>query len=178
MSQTQGSGQGWSSGQAVHAYDPSRQPELFDGVLGRRALAFVIDLTILIVPIVLTWLVIFVFGIVTLGVGFLFFALFSPAMLLWILAYYWLTVGSDRSGTIGMAMMDLEMRTWTGEKAYGLLGLIHVLAFWVSISLLTPLVLLFAFFNDRRRQLHDLATGVVLINSPARVAAIRTARGP
>jgi uncharacterized RDD family membrane protein YckC len=177
MSQPQETGQGWSGGSAVHAYDPARQPELFDGVAGRRAMAFLIDLTILTVPIVAAWLLIFVFGIVTLGLGFLAYGLFAPAAVLWVLAYYWLTVGSDRSGTIGMAMMDLEMRTWTGERAYGLLGMIHVLAFWISTSVLTPLVLLFAFFNDRRRQLHDFATGVVVINNPGRAAAIRSARG-
>jgi uncharacterized RDD family membrane protein YckC len=181
MSQAGEEGRGWSSGSggaATHAYDRARQPELFEGVPARRAIAFLIDLVILSVPIVLAWLAIFVFGIVTLGLGFLVFGLFSPAMLIWVLGYYWLTVGSYRSGTIGMGMMDLEMRNWTGERAYGLLGVIHVLAFWVSTSLLTPLVLLFAFFNERRRQLHDLATGIVVINNPARAAAIRSARGP
>jgi uncharacterized RDD family membrane protein YckC len=178
MSQMQDNGQGWSGGAAAHAYDPARQPDLFEGVLGRRAIAFLIDLMILAVPVVLAWLVILVFGIVTLGLGFLAYGLFAPAVLVWVLAYYWLTVGSSRSGTIGMAMMDLELRTWTGERAYGLLGMVHVLAFWISTSVLTPLVLLFALFNDRRRQLHDLATGVVVLNTAARAEAIRTTRGP
>src|ERR1700760_584532 len=49
-----------------HAYDPVMNPELFEGVLSRRILAFVIDLVILAIPVVLASIFIFAFGIVTL----------------------------------------------------------------------------------------------------------------
>ena len=57
-----------------HAYDPVTQPELFDGVPARRVLAFIIDLVILAIPLILMWLF-FAIGIVTLGLGFGLFAL-------------------------------------------------------------------------------------------------------
>ena len=35
-----------------HAYDPIANPELFEGVLARRCLAFVIDVIIIAIPVV------------------------------------------------------------------------------------------------------------------------------
>ena len=40
--------------------------------------------------------------------------------------------------------------------------------YWVSISFLTPLVLLVGLFNGRRRLLHDIILGTVVINSSVR----------
>jgi uncharacterized RDD family membrane protein YckC len=38
---------------------------------------------------------------------------------------------------------------------------------------LTPLILLVGLFNARRRLLHDMLVGTVLVNNPARAAALR-----
>ena len=46
----------------------------------------------------------------------------------------------------------------------------HAIAFWLTVSLLTPFVLLVGLFNDRRRLLHDMLLGTIVINSPARRA--------
>ena len=62
-----------------HAFDPVANPELFEGVLARRIVAFFIDLLILSVPVVFAAMFIFAVGIVTLGLGFLFYALLPPA---------------------------------------------------------------------------------------------------
>ena len=70
-----------------HAYDPATQPELFEGVLARRVVAFVIDFIILAVPVVLAAMFIFAFGIVTLGLGF---------------ALYWLLLACN--GDLGIAL--------------------------------------------------------------------------
>ena len=45
-----------------HAYDPMVSPELFDGVLARRCIAFLIHVTIVTVPVLLAALFIFIFG--------------------------------------------------------------------------------------------------------------------
>ena len=50
------SGSNWSDrpfDYKPHAYDPALNPELFEGVLPRRVVAFLIDLVILAIPIVL-----------------------------------------------------------------------------------------------------------------------------
>jgi uncharacterized RDD family membrane protein YckC len=156
-----------------HAYDPVANPELFEGVLARRAVAFLIDLVILAVPLIAAALFIFVFGLITFGFGWALFWMLSPASVVWALAYYGFTLGSPASATIGMRAMDIEMRTWYGAPAYFVLGAVHAVVYWISVSVLTPFILLVGFFNTRRRLLHDMLVGTVLINSPARAAALR-----
>jgi uncharacterized RDD family membrane protein YckC len=156
-----------------HAYDPIANPELFAGVLSRRLVAFFIDVIIIAVPVVAAAIFILLFGIVTLGLGWLLFWLLSPASIIWALAYYGLTMGGAASATIGMRAMDLEIRTWYGAPAYVLLGAVHAIVYWVTVSVLTPLILLVGLFNTRRRLLHDMLVGTVVINNPARAASLR-----
>jgi uncharacterized RDD family membrane protein YckC len=168
---------GISLGAKPHAYDPAANPELFEGVLGRRIMAFVIDVTIIAVPLVIAWICILIFGLITFGLGWALFWMFSPASIIWALFYYGLTLGGPASATIGMRAMELEMRTWYGAPAYFVLGAVHAIVFWITVSVLTPLILVVGLFNSRRRLLHDMLVGVVLINNPARAASlVRTRR--
>jgi uncharacterized RDD family membrane protein YckC len=162
-----------------HAYDPVTNPELFEGVLARRVIAFFIDFVVISVPVVLAAMFIFVFGIVTLSLGWALYWLLPPASVLWAIVYFGLTLGGKNSATIGMRVMDLEMRTWYGAPAYFVLGAVHAIGFWLSVSALTPLILLVPFFNQRRRLLHDIALGTVIINNPLRATQTRPfAAGP
>lgn len=149
------------------AFDPWLQPELFRGVLGRRMVAFLIDLLLLAIPVVLAVVFISVFGLVTLGLGWSLFWLVSPATVIWALIYYGATLGGPYSATLGMRVMDLEMRTWYGEPSYFVMGAAHAILFWISITMLSPLVLLVGVFNARRRLLHDIVLGTVVLNSTA-----------
>lgn len=161
-----------------HAYDPAANPELFEGVTARRLVAFVIDFVILAIPVIFVAMFIFVAGIVTLGLGFLPYFLLWPAMVIWALIYYGLCFGGPHSATIGMRVMDLEMRTWYGSPAYFVLGAVHAVVFWISVSALTPLVLLVCFFNHRQRCLHDILVGTVVINNSTRTATLRPSPRP
>jgi uncharacterized RDD family membrane protein YckC len=156
-----------------HAYDPTANPELFEGVPSRRLIAFVIDFVILAVPVVLVAMFFTAVTVVTFGLGIVFFALLSPATVIWALCYYGFTLGSVHSATLGMRMMDLEMRTWYGAPAYFVLGAVHAVVFWITVSALTPLILLVCFFNHRRRCLHDILVGAVVINNVERAAELR-----
>ena len=156
-----------------HAYDPVTQPELFEGVLARRVLAFIIDFIVISIPVVLAAMFIFAFGIVTLGLGFALYWLLPSATVIWALLYFGLTLGAPASATIGMRVMDLEMRTWYGAPAYFVLGAVHAIAFWFTVSFFTPFVLLVAFFNQRRRLLHDILLGTVIINNASRASMLR-----
>jgi len=153
-----------------HAFDPYDQPDLFRGVLTRRVVAFLIDLIVLAIPIVLAVVFIAIFGLLTLGVGWLLFWLVSPMSIVWALVYYGVTLGGPHSATIGMRTMDLELRTWYGAPGYFVLGAAHALLFWVTISFLTPLILLVGLLNSRKRLLHDILLGTVVINRSLRVA--------
>jgi uncharacterized RDD family membrane protein YckC len=159
-----------------HAFDPYLQPELFRGVAIRRAIAFLIDMIVLSIPVVLAVIFIAVFGLITLGLGWALFWLISPASVIWALVYYGATLGGPHSATIGMRVMDLELRTWYGAPGYFLLGAMHAVLFWISISVLSPFVLLIGLFNARRRLLHDFVLGTVIINNSMRAPIGEAAR--
>ena len=167
---------GTADGVRPHAFDPATSPELFEGVPARRVIAFLIDFVIISVPIVLAAMFIFAFGLVTLGLGWALFWLLSPGSVIWALLYYGTTFGGLRSATIGMRVMDIEMRTWYGAPTYFVLGAVHAIVFWLSVSFLSPLVLLVCFFNSRRRLLHDMLLGTVVINNQVRAEMLRTIR--
>jgi uncharacterized RDD family membrane protein YckC len=159
-----------------HAYDPATNPELFEGVLARRVLAFIIDVVIITIPVIFATIFVFIFGLVTFGLGWVLFWFLSPGAVIWAIVYYGLTFGSPASATIGMRVMDLEMRTWYGAPAYFVLGAVHAIVFWITVSVLTPLVLLVGLFNERRRLLHDILVGTVVINNPVRAQVLRQMR--
>jgi uncharacterized RDD family membrane protein YckC len=161
-----------------HAYDPDLSPELFEGVLARRIMAFFVDFLVISVPIVLAAMFIFAFGIVTLGLGWALYWLLPGISVIWAIVYFGVTIGGPRSATIGMRVMDLELRTWYGAPGYFVLGAVHAIAFWFSVSFFTPFVLLVAFFNHRRRLLHDIVLGTVIINNAERAAKLRAFMPP
>jgi uncharacterized RDD family membrane protein YckC len=171
-------GSAWRSDGGVppHAFDPWTQPELFRGVLTRRVFAFLIDLVVLSVPVILGYLFIAVFGLITLGLGWVLFWLAWPASIIWAVIYYGASLGGPHSATLGMRVMDLELRTWYGAPGYFVLGAMHAVLFWISVSMLSPLVLLVGLFNRRRRLLHDIVLGTVVINSSIRSAVAQPAR--
>jgi uncharacterized RDD family membrane protein YckC len=167
----------WRSGGGMDpAFDPWLHPELFRGVLTRRFFAFLIDLLVLSVPVIFAVIFIAVFGVITLGLGWALFWLVSPASIVWALVYYGSSLGGPHSATLGMRVMDLEMRTWYGAPSYFLLGATHAVVFWISISMLTPLVLLVGLFNGRKRLLHDIVLGTVVVNTSVRTQVVQGAR--
>ncbi|HSD91880.1 MAG TPA: RDD family protein, partial [Methyloceanibacter sp.] len=63
-----------------HVYDPVTQPQLFQGVIGKRFIAFIIDAAIIFFLTVLAYAAVAVLGIVTLGLAWLLFGLVFPAV--------------------------------------------------------------------------------------------------
>jgi uncharacterized RDD family membrane protein YckC len=106
------------------------------------------------------------------------FWLLSPASVIWALFYYGSTLGSAASATLGMRVMEIQMRTWYGAPAYFVLGAVHAIVFWITVSVLTPIILVVGFFNPRRRLLHDIVVGAVIVNAASRAASLhaRTSR--
>src|ERR1700689_516877 len=104
-------GGAWRSDGGVppHAFDPVSQPELFRGVLTRRFFAFLIDLLVISIPVILGYLFIAVFGLITLGLGWVLFWLAWPASVLWAILYFGASLGGPHSATLGMRVMDLEL---------------------------------------------------------------------
>ena len=65
---------------------------------------------------------------------------------------------------------------FTTMATVSVLGAAHALLFWVSVSFFTPLVLLVGLFNGRRRLLHDMILGTVVINSSVLGSVAQPAR--
>jgi uncharacterized RDD family membrane protein YckC len=145
-----------------HAYDPVTQPQLFQGVIGKRFIAFIIDASIIFFLTVVAYVAVGVLGVVTLGLAWLLFGLVFPAVGL---GYNALTIGGPKSATVGQRMMGLEVRMWYGGKVTPLIAAFHALLFWFSLVVFCP-ILLWAFFDQRKRCLHDILAGVVVLNRP------------
>ena len=153
-----------TAGPREDMFDPLIRPELFSGVRSRRIFAFFIDVIAIALLFGAAAVVVFFLGIFTLGLAWLFYAFLWQAVALLYVAF---TLGGPAAATPGMRAMGLEMRLWYGAKPYPLLAAMHALLFWFSVALLTPLVLLVSLFSDRKRLLHDIVLGTVVINSEA-----------
>jgi uncharacterized RDD family membrane protein YckC len=153
---------GGSYADQPHAYNPVTQQQLFQGVIGKRVIAFVVDAIIILVLTVLAYVAVAVLGIVTLGLAWLLFGLVFPAVGL---GYNAVTIGGRNSATVGQRMMGLEVRMWYGGKVTPLIAAFHALLFWFSLVVFCP-ILLWALFDSRKRCLHDILAGVVVINRP------------
>lgn len=144
------------------AFNPVTEPRLFQGVIGKRFVAFIIDAIIIVLLTVLAYAAVAVLGVVTLGLAWLMFGLVFPAVGL---GYNALTIGGPNSATVGQRLMGLEVWMWYGGKVSPLIAAFHALLFWFSLVVFFP-ILLWAFFDQRKRCLHDILAGVVVINRP------------
>lgn len=145
-------------------YSPDTDPALFDGILSKRIVGFFIDAILIVALMIPAGMLVLVLGFVTLGLGWL---LFPPLFAIVALIYIGLTLGGSASATPGMRVAGVEMRTWSGQRMFPLLAVMHALLFWFSVGLLTPLVLLVGLFTRRKQLLHDLLLGVVAVNADA-----------
>ncbi|WP_334176265.1 RDD family protein [Pseudoxanthobacter sp.] len=140
------------------------RPALFAGVRRRRCVAFLFDVLMILVLTLIAGVAVFFLGLVTLGLGWSLYVFLWEAVAL---AYAAFTLGGPRSATPGMRMLGLEMRLWHGGRAYPLMAMAHSLLFWLSVTILTPFVLLVGLIDERKRLLHDLVLGTLIVDSDA-----------
>lgn len=151
-----------NSTEKPHAYDPVSQSEYFEGVRGRRIMAFALDFVIILAITFAVNVLLLFAGIFTLGLSWLLFGISFPAVALSYTAY---TLSRRESATIGMRVMELQMRTWYGTRMYALLVAFHAIIFYVSVAFFTPFILIVALFTRRKRCLHDFVAGTIVINT-------------
>ena len=142
------------------AYWPARLPqEALSGVRTRRMIALVIDLVAITILFGLFALVLFVLGIPTLGLSWFLIPPLFPVIALF---YNGLSISGRGMGTPGMRAMDLEMRHSDGRRVPFLIAAAHAVLFYLSWSILTPLVLIVSLLSNEKRCLHDIVTSVVV----------------
>ena len=134
----------------------------YDGVRTRRVLAFLIDYLIVGLLLIPFAILVFLLGLLTFGLGWMLFAILGPAVAL---IYVWNTLGGRNQATTGMRMMGIRLDRLDGKPVDGLLAVVHSVLFWAGNVVLSPLILLVTLFADRKRALHDLLLGTVVIRA-------------
>lgn len=142
-------------------YDPALEPDLFQDVLQRRTIAFLIDVVCVSALWLVGAIVVFFLGLATFGFAWGIY----PA--LWPVLGVLYTVGSlagPSAATPGMRAMGLAMRCTDGPRPDALRALAHVVIFYALSVTLTPLVHIFGLFTTRRQLLQDLLVGVLVMD--------------
>ena len=128
-------------------------------VLGPRIGAYGIDFFIVGVVGSVIWVVVALLGVLTFGFTWILLGAVFPVTAI---LYNAVMISGSGRGTLGMRLFRLEAVRADGGRADFATAGAHALLFFVSITFLTPLVLLIALVRDDRRLLHDLVTGMVV----------------
>ncbi len=142
------------------APNPQENPAAFAGLLRSRILAFFADLAIIGVLIFGASILFAILGILSLGLLWPGFGLLVPIMFF---AYFTVTLGGNKSATPGMQWQGIAMRTWDGLKPGHVQAFVQTFLFYLMATPLLGFSLAVAFFNARKRCLHDYFTGSVFI---------------
>jgi uncharacterized RDD family membrane protein YckC len=145
----------WSEG-PPHPHD---EPALYEGLLVRRILAYAVDVLAIVVLYTAAWVAFGILSVVTFG-------LFTPLGIIVLglipVSYHTYFLGS-RGATPGMRLFDLEMWSLTGQHPEYVQAFLVTVLFYVSIFMTASLILIVALFNDRRRTLHDVLAGTLVL---------------
>jgi uncharacterized RDD family membrane protein YckC len=141
--------------------NPLDRPELYDGLLWRRSFAFLVDFCLMIALMMVVWL----FNILT------FFIFTALIFMVWaaplFIAYDTAMIGGSGSATVGMRLLGIEVRAWDGQKPSYLHAFLSSCLFWFLVPFTGGLILLVAPFSNRRRHVHDMLSGTVVVRTPA-----------
>lgn len=127
-------------------------------VLGPRIAAYLVDFLIVGFLGTIVFIFMSLLGIFTFGAAWLLLGAVYPVTAV---VYNALTVSGYGRGTWGMRLFGIELVSLDGQRTDFITAAVHALFFYVSVSILTPLVLLVGIFRDDRRLLHDLLTGLI-----------------
>lgn len=140
--------------------DPFADPAQFEGLLWRRSLAYIVDLGVLLLLLLLYKVAQVFFTVITFGLATPLLVLLAAAIPV---AYHTLTIGGSGSATLGMRFFGLHVRTWNGGKPGYIQALLHTAVFYVTTSFTGGLILLWPLFSNRRRCLHDQLCGTMVV---------------
>jgi uncharacterized RDD family membrane protein YckC len=136
---------------------------LTEGVLIRRVFAWLIDVLLIGLICVALWFALMLFGLVTLGLGLPLLGIlpFVP------FCYHMLFLAGPASATPGQSALGLVVRR---NDDFGrptpVQALVSTLLFYATLAT-SGLLLLIALFTVRRRTLHDLISGLVVVRTRA-----------
>ncbi|PWJ20406.1 RDD family protein [Jannaschia seohaensis] len=138
--------------------DPYHEPQFYDGVVVKRAFAWLVDL-------LLVTFATFLLGILTLSLAWFFW----PLAFLFVEVIYRVSTVANQSATWGMRLMGIELRDHHGRRFDGGTTVLHLIGYYASISFVLPALasVVAMLVTDRRQGLTDLLLGSAAINRPA-----------
>jgi uncharacterized RDD family membrane protein YckC len=134
-------------------------PRALEGVRTRRSFAIGIDLIFITLLVGVLFVALAFLGLVTFGLTWLLIPVLYPAVAL---LYNGLAISGWRRATPGMRLMDLEMRLMDGSRTPFINAAVHAVLFYLSWTILTPLVLIVTLVSRNKRCLHDMVSGVIV----------------
>lgn len=142
--------------------DPERDRQFYEGVPSRRLAAWFVDVAVALifgVPLAL------MFGLATLGLGFLAF----PLIVMGVGFFYRTATIAGRSATWGMRLMGIELRRHDGSRFDFLTALLHTALYTVSVGMvvLQFLSVLGMVASRYGQGLPDFVLRTTMINRPA-----------
>lgn len=138
-----------------------------EGVIARRFWAYLIDLLVIALWVMLVCIGIVILGFVTFGLGWILFSVLPLTALIFIV-YNAVTIGGAAQATVGMRTMGLRViDPQTGRGVSMLSAAVHALFFYVAVStfLLWACDVLVGFVRDDRRFIRDLLTGMMIVRA-------------
>ena len=146
---------------------------LVRSVLPRRLVAWAIDAMMIGLLTVLVWWLLFWFGALTFGLGFGAMAILPLVPF----AYNLLSLLGVSSATPGQQICGLTVRRdYDLGPPTGIQALISTVLYYLTLAT-SGLLLIVALFTTRRRTLHDLLSGLVVVRVRAMEALTNAARG-
>ncbi len=145
----------------IYRADPMDDYSLTEGVLSRRVFAWLIDVLLVGLILAALGLVLLLFGLLTLGLGLPLLGVlpFVP------FCYHLLFIAGPASATPGQQVLGLIVRRNDDlGRPSPAQAVVYTLVFFVTLAT-TGLLLLVALFTVRRRTLHDLAAGLVVVRA-------------
>ena len=147
----------------IYRMNPFDEDLLTEGVLTRRVFAWLLDVLLIGLIFVALWFVLMLFGLLTLGLGLPLLGVlpFIP------FCYHMLFLAGPASATPGQQALGLIVRR---NDDFGrptpVQAVVSTLLFYATLAT-TGLLLLVALFTVRRRTLHDLLSGLVVVRARA-----------
>jgi len=139
-------------------------PRATEGTIGRRLLAYVVDIIVVSVIMMVLWVFIALVGLITFGFGWVLFALLP----LTAIAYNAITIGGPSQATLGMRLAGVRMIDAASGGAVPMVtAAVHALLFYVALStfLLWAIDIIVGLARADHRFGHDVLTGLAAIRS-------------
>jgi len=136
---------------------------LTEGVLIRRVFGWLIDVLLVGLILAVLWFVLLLFGVLTLGLGLPLLGVLPLVPF----CYHLFFVAGPASATPGQQALGLIVRRNDdlGRPSMAQ-AFVFTLVFYITLAT-TGLLLLIALFTVRKRTLHDLASGLVVVRTRA-----------